>query len=296
MECIEKVSAIIVTHNRFELFVKALEGVRKQTYPNIECIVVDDASADQTESFCRKQKDLLYIRIEPQNSCGANYARNIGLRAASGKYVAYCDDDDIWMPDKTTREVELLEAFPSIGMAYCGRICTYYSGGCLLRKEEEWPIRLNSGNMARRILYIIPCVTSTIIFRRSLLLQVGGFDENLKYWQEYELLIRLCQLAELGFVKELLIKYRIDASDCNRKSNKYNQWLSVPPQIRVKHKALYSQLNLLEWLMYWRLYYNDAYVRSLAMEKKSVIVSLMFKKKLSGLLSFPYRVFQRLFR
>ena len=103
-----KVTAIITTHNRKSLVGRAIESVLNQSYENIECIVVDDASSDGTEEVCRKYP-IKYIYIPQAESKGGNYARNVGIKKAQGKYVAFLDDDDYWLKEKISKQVTLIE-------------------------------------------------------------------------------------------------------------------------------------------------------------------------------------------
>lgn len=97
MESIIKfVSAIITTYNRAELLMRAIESVLRQTYREMEIIVVDDASIDNTREVCGKSS-ILYIHILKAESRGGNYARNLGIRAVKGEYCAFLDDDDYWL-------------------------------------------------------------------------------------------------------------------------------------------------------------------------------------------------------
>lgn len=84
----EKVSAIITTHNREGLLKRAIESVLNQTYKNLECIVVDDNSTDNTREVCN-QFPVNYIYIPKEETRGGNYARNLGIKAASGDYCAF---------------------------------------------------------------------------------------------------------------------------------------------------------------------------------------------------------------
>ena len=93
---IKLVSAIITTHNRAELLTRAIESVLGQTYQEMEVIVVDDASTDNTSDVCAKYP-IKYIYIPEAESQGGNYARNLGIRAAKGEYCAFLDDDDYWL-------------------------------------------------------------------------------------------------------------------------------------------------------------------------------------------------------
>ena len=101
------VSAIITTHNRKKMVGRAIESVLCQTYKNLECIVVDDASDESAESVC-KSYPVHYIYIPKEESTGGNHARNVGIMKAKGKYVAFLDDDDYWLPTKIEKQVAYL--------------------------------------------------------------------------------------------------------------------------------------------------------------------------------------------
>ena len=88
------VSAIITTHNRLDLLPRAIDSVLSQSYKNIECVVVDDASTDETQNYCLNRSDIVYVRIEKEDSKGGNFARNQGILAAKGEILAFLDDDD----------------------------------------------------------------------------------------------------------------------------------------------------------------------------------------------------------
>ena len=90
----KKVSAIITTHNRLELLKRAINSVKTQTYPNIECIIVSDNSSDGTDEYCSSLDDVIFISIPSKESRGGNYARNLGIKKSKGEYVAFLDDDD----------------------------------------------------------------------------------------------------------------------------------------------------------------------------------------------------------
>ena len=98
------VSAIITTHNRKDLLKRAIDSVFAQTYPNIELIVVDDASNDGTSEMCDDNR-INYIFIPKLESHGGNYARNLGIKASKGEYCAFLDDDDYWLPTKIEKQV-----------------------------------------------------------------------------------------------------------------------------------------------------------------------------------------------
>lgn len=249
------VSAIITTHNRINLLKRAIESVLNQTYPNIELIVVDDASNDGTEVYCNNLP-LQYIYIAKQESKGGNYARNQGIKAAKGTYIAFLDDDDYWLPDKIDKQVTLIEQY-DCELVYGGRIIELITPNGTIYKEDL-PKHNLWGDLHKKILYNVCTTTTNILVKRNALFEIGLFDENLNFWQEYELTIRLAQRKPFYFVNEAICVYRVDTQDKKRLTNKYKPWKKAVTYIYKKHNRLYSQLNLIEKIQVYALYLNDA--------------------------------------
>ena len=114
------VSVIIPTHNRADLVPLAIQSVLQQTYTNLECIVVDDASTDNTEETVRTIIDERIIYLRHENNKHASAARNTGIKYARGEFIAFLDDDDEWLPTKLEKQVPfLLNLHEKVGMIYC---------------------------------------------------------------------------------------------------------------------------------------------------------------------------------
>lgn len=240
------VSAIITTHNRLDLLKRAVESVFSQTYRNIELIVVDDHSIDGTYEYCQSQP-FRYIYISPGESRGGNYARNQGIRAAKGEYVAFLDDDDYWLPEKIEKQVKLLES-KHCELVTCTRKdeIVKLDGTIQIVKNNYVP---QNGDMSKKILFGVYTTTSLMLVKKQALLDIGFFDEDLKFWQEYELTIRLAQRTHFYCVNEDLAVYRVNIYDSNRLTNKYNEWIKAVSYIFEKHKHLYNRLTFIEHLM-----------------------------------------------
>ena len=114
----ELVSVVVPTYNREGTIVRSVNSVLGQTYRNLECIVVDDGSQDNTKGVISRMNDnrVRYIRLE-KNS-GPSVARNIGIRESRGNYLAFNDSDDLWLPDKLEMQMEKM-ACEGAGMVYC---------------------------------------------------------------------------------------------------------------------------------------------------------------------------------
>lgn len=240
------VSAVITAHNRKDLVQNAIESVQKQTYQNMEIIVVDDASLDGTPELLEplsRAGQFQYIYIPKEESKGGNHARNVGILAARGKYIAFLDDDDEWLPEKTEKQIAILEEHPECGVCHCGKIYDYDLGK---RQKFQDLSGLAVGNLSKEIYTHVCCVTSAMMAEKELLIEVGLFDEQLRYWQEYELCMRLFQKTQLAVVREHLLLYRIVQSDMGRLTNNVDGWEDAVEYIYNKHKEEMSILSLID--------------------------------------------------
>ena len=251
------VTALITTHNRKELLVKAVESVLNQTYKNIEIVIVDDASEDETLKYLKEYIDLQkisYIYIPKEESKGGNYARNRGIMASHGEFVAFLDDDDEWFPTKIEKQVVLSQA-TGAGLIYCGRICEKNFDSST-RSEEKIKNgkKYMSGDISNEAIARVVVVTSTMMIRRDILIEIGMFDERLKAWQEYELEIRVLKKTTAAVVRENLDKKRI--------SNKVNNWEESMKIINSKHKKLIKALPWIDRVRRKLYIYIDGFERS----------------------------------
>lgn len=288
----ELISVVITTHNRCDLLKKTIDSVLSQTYKNIEVVVVDDASDDDTRNLCSEYGDTLsYIFIPENESKGGNHARNVGIERSKGDYVAFCDDDDIWLPEKLEKQYNLIVS-SSVDLVYCGMfIHTITDDGETMETKILDP--RNKGMIPQRILYEIPCTTSTILLKRRVLDDVGLFDEHLKYWQEYDLMIRICQIYEIDYVDECLVVYLNNKKDKKRLTNNYFKWLDNLVFFMEKHKELYDKLNIFQIAMVRYMMAIDAELRACNC-KKNVYKRCILKRLVYSCLSLPFRFYSKI--
>lgn len=265
------VSAIIITHNRLPLLQRALTSVLDQTYNNLEIIVVDDGSSDGTEEWLNHivavqdpqitSKKIRHIRISSQDSKGGNFARNIGIKSSTGEYIAFLDDDDYWLPEKTAKQINILSKSDH-GVAYGKRITEVVSqdGSSELLFRDVAPSL--QGDLSKIVLYKMITTSSFLMIKKEVLDKSGLFDENLKFWQDYELIVRLTQITNFYKIEEPVTVYRVNVHDRNKLTNKYFEWKDAVKYIRNKHKNLYSNLSFNERLRSKALVWNDACLRS----------------------------------
>ena len=235
------VTAIITTHNRNDLVGRAIESVLHQTYKNLECIVVDDASIVSAEAVCRKYS-VEFIYIPKAESKGGNHARNVGIKAAKGEYIAFLDDDDYWLPTKIEKQVALIIE-KQCALVYSNAKAEIVQGNNVTYMEYSLDYT-KRGDMHEKIFMSICCLNITILVEKQKLFEVGLFDEDVRFWQEYELTMRLAQVSLFYFVDEILAVYRVNVKDTGRLTNKYYEWRKAVDYIYDKHKKYYSQLSV----------------------------------------------------
>jgi glycosyltransferase involved in cell wall biosynthesis len=201
------VSVVIPAYNAASFIGPTLDSVFAQTLSDYEVIVVNDGSPD-TSSLERALEPLQSkIRYLKQANGGPSNARNTGIRAAVGKYVAFLDSDDLWLPHHLARQVEHLESDPSLQMVYANGV--YLRGdspvGILFdNSEQSLPIDLDCLLQERSTV-----ITSSTVVLREALLKAGMFDEKLRRCEDYDLWLRLVQAGfKLSFTREIQIRHR----------------------------------------------------------------------------------------
>ncbi len=236
------VSAVVITHNRKDLVQKAIQSVLNQTYKPMELIVVDDASDDTTRELLTQlslDKGFQYIYIPKEESRGGNHARNVGILQAKGEYIALLDDDDEWLPEKTAKQAAYLDAHPDIAVVSCGRITE-------TNFKKRIPVDLATlpeGDLREAAWTRMLFLSSSMMVRRTALLEIGMFDEELRFWQDTEMLIRLMQISHAGMLREHLYLYRVIKTDQNRLTNKLDGWEAAVHYIENKHQDLLEALS-----------------------------------------------------
>jgi glycosyltransferase involved in cell wall biosynthesis len=196
------VTVVIPTFNRAHCIARAIGSVERQTYRSLEIIVVDDGSSDGTAEVVqnlRCVRPLTFLRLNPNQ--GAAAARNRGIAAARGDYVAFLDSDDEWHPRKLERQLEALsERGPEFGACYTA-IVSYDDAGRLRGLSRA----VEEGDIERPLLtHNLVGSTSAVIVRRALLDAIGGFNPTLRSCQDWDLWLRLARLTRFACVPEIL--------------------------------------------------------------------------------------------
>ena len=179
------VSVIIPTFDRASWLGEAIASVLAQTYPHLELIVVDDGSHDATPEVVQAcGQALIYIR---QAHAGVSAARNRGVAASRGAFIAFLDSDDLWLPRKIAAQVALLQQQPQAQACYTDEIWIRHG----VRVNPRQIHQKHSGWLFEPSLPRCIISPSSIMLRRTLWDQVGGFDESLPACEDYDLWLRL---------------------------------------------------------------------------------------------------------
>lgn len=194
------ISAVITTFNRKEWLAETIEGVLNQSLPPEEVIVVDDGSWDGTEELV-KQYPIQYIY---QNNKGISAARNLGLSVIQGDYVAFCDSDDLWGKDKLRQQIHHLTSHPDCLMNYTDEI--WIRNGVRVNPKKRH--RKVYGDIYRSSLDLCLVSPSSALIKKTLLADMGGFDETLPACEDYDLWLRIASTYQVCFIDEKLIVKR----------------------------------------------------------------------------------------
>lgn len=198
------VSVIITTYKGTDSLRRAIESVLNQTYKAIEVIIVDDngigtESQRETEAivneFLDKNIDIIYIphRVNLNGSA----ARNTGIHAAKGKYIALLDDDDAFKSEKIQKQVDVLESAEGFELCYTGMVIHYSNGKEIIQSQND------SGNIFPEVMMRkIHAPSSVLMFSKEAAVSIGGFDTSFKRHQDWEFVDRMAQKYKIGVVSD----------------------------------------------------------------------------------------------
>ncbi len=200
----ELISVIIPTYNRGYLIERAIESVQNQTYKEIEIIVVDDGSTDNTEEIVSKISDSRIRYLKNPTNRGVSHTRNIGIAAARGTYLAFQDSDDIWKPEKLHKQMECMKQ-GNYGMVYCAFEREFPDGAVVYYPPKEMPMQEKQGEIVTSLLRQNLISTQTMLIKKEVISQVGLFHEGMSNLEDYELALRIAKKYPIGMVDEALV-------------------------------------------------------------------------------------------
>lgn len=291
-----KVSVIIPTYNSAKYVTEAIDSVLEQTYENIEVFVIDDGSTDTTKEVLQKYGDAIHYLYKENG--GASSARNYGIENATGKYIAFLDADDIWMPEKVEKQVALMESDEDIGLCYVStqRVSENleFTGVIEAKEFEDYceALLLNSN--------IVSGSCSSVMVRRDVVSQTEGFDERLGTCGDWEYWLRLSLVTKFAPLREELAKYRdVEGSmssnpyvskDCvSRALNDFFSFPDLPGRYKkIENRAFSNHFIIAS---------GDFLHNSNLIESFSCLLEglKLYPRNINRPLTLPFRLLKRLF-
>lgn len=235
------VSIIIPSYNHEKYVEQAIMSIIDQTYRNLELIIIDDGSVDESpyviKELVNKIDSSKKIIFEIQDNMGLSKTLNKAIRMANGEYIAILASDDMYLPNKIEECVNVLSNAES-------NVCAVFSNGFIINEngvkmhqfydnkhKKPW-----GKNVYKELLLGNWIAALSLLYRKSSLLECGLFDENLEI-EDYDMLLRLAKIFELKYISKPLVLYRMHGLNCSNNKEKMNEHLE---SIYKKHKDLYS--------------------------------------------------------
>lgn len=221
------VSVVIATYNRADAISKTLKNIFEQDYRPLELIVINDGSSDNTLEVLEELNNSFdFILINNPQNLGLQKSLNRGLQQATGKYIARMDDHDLWIDvKKTTKQVNFLEKNPDFGMI-----------GSAFKINEDLYINPQTDEEIRgQILMRCPFCHQSILMRQSILRQVGNYDENLSYSEDWDLWLKIGAISKLANLPEVTVQVFEPAVNDSLSGNFFLKQLPINRQLVSKY-------------------------------------------------------------
>ena len=219
-----KVSVMVLTYNRAGLLKETVNSILNQTVKDFELLVIDNYSTDNTEEVVQSFNDerIKYFKNKNHGLLAVN--RNFAIEKSNGDYIAICDDDDLWQPEKLEKQLLEFEKDEQIGL-----VCT---NGFFFGKTSENKIMSKPKDEYFSFEKMLPrseIICSSVMVKKNVLDDVGKFDENPKIFtgEDYELWLRLVKKYKIKYIGEPLVKYRIHSGALQ------NEFLAGDKSIKV---------------------------------------------------------------
>ncbi len=257
-----KVSVIILTKNRLELFKKALASVETQSFANYEIVVVNDGSTDGTEAFLEERKKTLesLVIINHPASQGITKSRQEALGRASGEYVAFLDDDDEWVhTQKLNMQVEYLDQHPDAVLVGGGIEVNFKSripndkqaqdnNSAIVRFRPESDTAIRNTMLLRNNFF-----TSTVVVKKQAVLEVGGFMvDGQDFVEDYDLWLRLGEKGRMYNFQEAFTRYTKPPYN----KEKFVKYLQKQLKLIARHKHSYPHYWLARCMLWIRIHFD----------------------------------------
>ena len=209
------VSVIIPVYKGAAFIAQSIDSVLAQSYPDIELIIVNDGSPDNSDAVIQPYLADPRVKYIEQQNAGVAAARNAGIRVASGEYIAVLDQDDLWLPDKLARQVEYLDEHPEIALVHSNIHFIDEAGERIPDPEWAW-VAPTCGQALPELVQRNSICTGTVLLRKRALEQTGLFRQELAPADDWDLWLRIAARHPIGFVDAVTACYRVHQGNESR--------------------------------------------------------------------------------
>jgi glycosyltransferase involved in cell wall biosynthesis len=233
-------SVIIPTYNRCYIVWRAILSVLNQTHPWFELLIIDDASTDDTEKLVKQFSDPRVKYFKLKKNKGPATARNFGLKKAKGKYIAYLDSDNEWHKDYLESVLNAFKRYPNKVLIFCKknyRLEVIDEKGRLINLRDEFTGHRKYFDLKRLWQRKIIIDTNTLAHKKEIIRKIGGWDQNLDFWEDFEFTLRASRHYPKGFlyINRALVDYK-QTLDFRNKLKAIKKWEAAERYIYNKHK------------------------------------------------------------
>jgi teichuronic acid biosynthesis glycosyltransferase TuaG len=244
-----EVSVIIPAFNTGSLIKETVRSAINQSIKNIEILIIDDASTDDTPELIRQLEDqdsrVRSIRLERNSNLPA-VPRNVGLREARAKYVALLDHDDLWQSQKLERQLQVMQMYPNTGLIHSALLPL--TGRVTLKSFLNLPNISNQRSDYESLRKYNQIICSSVLLRTDVALDAGGFDERpeLRAVEDFHLWLRISKEHDIRYISEIQGVYRVNSFSTSAKENmdvklNYLRHLGMIDPIRDQRSSVWSK-------------------------------------------------------
>lgn len=217
------ISVIMPAFNSASYISESINSVLSQDYANIELIIINDGSTDNTASIIKEcldnyeQTDSKRFKVQYVETVnqGVSAARNHAIKIANGDWIAFCDADDVWFPSKISNQLRQLNG---CSWSYTD---SYYMGEDYAENTRRSDLSsLPCGHIFEQLITENIITTSSVLVRKSILLECGGFDESLEALEDWQLWLTIASKYEISLIVEPMLNYRVYSGSTSRKARK----------------------------------------------------------------------------
>lgn len=242
------ISVIIPMYNSEKTIESSIKSVLNQTYKNIEIIVIDDGSIDNSCSIVNKIKTSSKIILLTQKNKGPSSARNLGMLHSKGDFIAFLDSDDVWNKDKLYKQLNIFKIYPNIGIVTTRIKNSNYKKNIEYITLKKFLFNLKGFNIN----------TPTVIIKKEVKDIVGYFDENMKYSEDAQYWFRILTKFTGIMINENLVfcgngKFMFGQSGLSRNINKMYEGVKKNHRYLLKHKYInYFEFRFISIISYFK--------------------------------------------